>query len=1366
MMDEEKIEETESTKEKKKRKLLKKREKRAGNIMVVAFVTILAISTLNAAVLIPENSSRSQIVLVDTFGSGEVYLLNGMEIIDSYGDYVLIDADEDEIQTLTESDLSLDLLHDRTMISIKGHEFDIFEKDLDICDELSISSYPEGSKGIYIVHMLGPINPDWVNSLQSLDVQIINYVPNYAYEVRMTPEQVEEVKDLYFVDWVGIYQPAFKLQNGLKPGRVDIRMVPGSDHRTIETISSKISVDRSVSLGERGYRVIADVEDTEEINWIARMNDVYYISQYSEPQLASEIESQIIGGGIWIMDDQDGDPTTAYRVHGDFGAYINQLGYTGKDVIVNVADTGLGDGTIGDAGHPDFTGRVIGGYSYSEDGVWRDGGLGHGTHCTGSLAGDTYHGTGVQFAGSDGEFYVAQGLAYDSELFVLKIFTGGGAWIGPDEIYPILQIPKQQGDAYVQSNSWGDRGNPGHYIFDDEVFDAGVRDADEDSPGNDPMVVVAASGNEGRDGYQTTISPGTAKNTITIGGTETHSPDGRDYGQDRVSTNPNNVGDFSSRGWTADNRIKPDVVAPGQGILSTKCPESIPSSYMYSEDGRYEFMSGTSMATPAAAGAAAVVVEWYEVNYGEKPNPAMVKALMINTAEPLDSGQGNTGHIPNRDEGWGMVDISKLEYPLHAPVPFYLRDEVSLLSTGETDEYEIEVDRMDEPLKISLAWTDKNAMVGDDPTLKNDLNLEVESPSGNLYRGNAFSGGWTQANTDTMSDFDRNGDGWDDTNNVQNVFIHPDDLETGTHTVRITGHNVPSDANNDGYANQDYALVGYNALIIGDAPSIDVLSPQGDELWNSGEERDILWETEEGDDPIGWIDLAYSVDGGLLWNVIDTRLADTGSYTWEVPNENSEECLIRISAHDEVGRIGEGVSQGSFTITGTPPSPPQGLDVEHFDLKQTVDNSDFSEDYEPWNLFRDQDDGEARWDADSYISGGSIHVRAVQHGSGTTAEESYWEQELDPISSDIRVSAAYRRNIVLEDDIFDNVDHATVEILVHDTETGWQTLLMNDATNEGDTGWMPFGEVVYRPEGEVDIVRARMHVEARGGYLGDTAIGELWMDNITVWAEINEGGAHNHVSWDASPDDPEEVGHYNIYRMETQSGPWIDPIDSVIATGSSNYSYVDEDKGSADDIHWWYVVRAVGINGMEEDNTDAKQEPGADTTTFDVELDGEGWNFVSFNLIPVDSSLNTILDDPENGISGSYDKVMYYDASVGRWFSHVVDRSERFNNLDTWDHSMGVWIRMLEDDTLTVEGSAPVTTTIELHPGWNMIGLAVGIPGDHGLPEEVDKVGYYDALQDYNIAYESDTEGFVFHPGNGYYVLNPTDEILQWVVEY
>jgi len=812
-------------------------EKKLRKVLSVLLIAvILVIGTAIPAMLLMSDDSEA--AFFETANDGERVVMVRLdtdqnlrelvqygEIIDHYGQNVLLRTTSRGVEEL-HTQYDIQRLHNRNELSIKGNTFDTSRGVPEFNSELIIDEYEPGTEGLYIVDMIGPVNPEWRAEIEKTGADVINYQPNYAYEVVMTPEQADNIEDFEFVEWVGVYQPEFKLHNQLGEALeldmpVNVRLTPGFEETTLNSINSELNVLGVEDLQDNGYRLTITARSIEELEELATDPDVYHISPYVEPELYAEMDIQLIGGGQWFMDDEyptnddltppprQGDPQEPYRLHGDYGAYLNQLGYSGEGITISTADTGIGDGEAGDAGVEDFTDRVIGGYGFGQEDQWQDGHY-HGTACTGLIAGDTHRGTGDtwdEFQDGDMPYYMGQGLAYESEIFATKIFDDGGGFI-PSEYYPIVEEPAQRSDTYIHSNSWG-AGTMGEYVDTDEIFDQAVRDADRDDDENVPMVITVSAGNDGGRGdySQETGSPGNAKNVITVGGNQPYNP-GLGY------NNPENMYGASSRGWTEDNRVKPDVIAPSESVISQNTPL---------DGGGYVSASGTSFGNPLVAGAATIVVDWYEQNYEETPSPAMVKSILINTANELDPEVGDSsGHVPNRDEGWGVPDISKLEYPLDDPLGFQFEDQESLLTTGEVDEYDFNYQDEDEPLKITLTWTDKNALDGDSsggtPTLKNNLDLEVETPGGEIIRGNAFdlSGdgdsddGFTYPDAEVMADFDYNDDGWDDVNNVQNVFIHPDELEAGSYTVRVLGTNIPEDANNDGEANQDYALTTYN----------------------------------------------------------------------------------------------------------------------------------------------------------------------------------------------------------------------------------------------------------------------------------------------------------------------------------------------------------------------------------------------------------------------------------------------------------------------------------------------------------------------------------------------------------------------------
>ncbi len=1141
------------------------RSHKIGSILCITVLVISIFTLVGHAEVEPEDQTRDIVLITEDIESSRMKIDDiDMEIIDEYGEFTLVDIDVEDIEKLREKEIRFEELHGRTEISVKGHTFDIFEEEPDLDEELMIDEYQSGEEGLYLVHMLGPINPEWVQELKNKDVDIINYIPNYAYEVKMTPEQAEDVEELFFVDWVDIYHPGFKLSEGLETGSVEISLVRDAERKTINRIDSITESIGSADLLERNSKLTAEVDNEEDLVELAHLEDVYHISNRVEKTLDDEVATQIISGGSWIWD-PDEDPYSPWRGEDDefdYGSHVNQLGWSGEDEVIAVADTGI------NPDHLDFQERVVGGHYWdSED--WEDG-HGHGTHVAGSIAGDTHNGTGttvdtLEIDGIEieelGPYYAAQGPAYGSELFSVKIFDSSGEWVGPNDYFEIVESAAQNSDSYIHSNSWGSDENLGEYLASSEAYDEAVRDSNRMSLDNEPMVIVVAAGNEGSS-QNSVGAPATAKNVIAVGSTENFMPD--------LSTeNPDRVSLFSSRGWTDDNRVKPDVVAPGQNIISTD----------YEADGDYTRMSGTSMAAPAASGAASLVVEWYEEKYGDEPSPAMVRNLLINTAHDLDDDNGNTGPIPNRDEGWGMVNLPAL---MDSSAEFEFEDQNSLLETGDINEYEFEYEDEYEPIKVTLTWTDKEASEDETSTLKNNLDLEIETPSGEIIRGNAFdlSGdgvsddGYTYPDADVLEDFDTNGDGRDDVNNVQNVYIHPDDLETGSYTVRVIGTDINSDSNNDGLPNQDYALTMYNSLEEpeGENPSIEITSPSEGDVWEARTDEEISWDSEGGDDPTDTVSLYYSNDDGRSWEIIDEDVDDDEIYNWEIPNVDSRESRVRVEVTDEVGRTDYDISD-QFTIEGIPPEPPENLEVDHASVREGWHHVYEADHREPVDRAVGVDQKETWYGAvRTEIPEGEIKNIAYYHADDADSVRASIHQDEGGEPGEKLAETHDLRN-------FDNERWHEIPLknaLESTSNHYWIVLEIDDPGSE----YFPIG--IYDEEVEY------------GGYIKHSGTSG-WESRDYSWAvealvrETDEDD--NLLTWDSSSDDPDEVSHYNIYRADEDDGSGDDLIGQITADGSDRYEYIDENKGMEDTIFWWYVVRSVGENGLEDENEDAVQEP-------------------------------------------------------------------------------------------------------------------------------------------------------------------------------
>ncbi len=1185
--------------------------------LTIICVTLLMTSVFGITIgdFVSREGQKTRTILVKDPTDKEVNLLNKQDIkvLDEYGSYLLVDVSgEKTIESLERTSLEIDTLPNRTDISVKGHGFDIFDEEPRISSDLKLESYKPGEEGRYIVHMLGPINPEWRESLENKDVNIINYVPNYAYEVTMTPEKAEKIKEFSFVDWVGIYHPGYKLQSDIDPDiPVNVQVRSQLNKNKMLNINSKLSRDsRIISIDdnpEKGFHMTINVSSEESLKDLARMRDVYYISQQVEPKLHDEIATQITGGGSWLIDNDD-NSYTPYREYGDHGSYINQLGYTGKNVTVAVADTGIY------ANHSDFQDRVIGGYSYTEnEDNWTTGNLHyHGTHCAGSVAGDTYNGTGMtinEFSFSDelGPYYAAQGSAPQSELYAVRIFGSSAGWVGPDDIYDIVEVAAQNSTSYIHSNSWG-AAVEGEYTAMSNSYDIAVRDANSNATGNQPMVITTSAGNSGP-GDGTVGTPATAKNVITVGSTENFLPD---FEQFDGAENPDKISGFSSRGWTVDNRIKPDVVAPGEEIISTG-PDS--------ED-HYMISSGTSMANPNVAGASAVIVDWYKANYGKKPSPAMVKSLLINSAYDLDEDNGNTKPIPNKKEGWGMVDLSKLQYPKNNPVPYMLKDQTSLITTGEQDKYVVTPKQADKPLNITLTWTDEEAEPGDNPTLKNDLNLEIVTPEGKVYRGNAFDNdgdgvsdsGYSYPNTDAMDVFDTNGDGWDNVNNVENVYIPAEDVKSGVYTVRVKGHNIPADSNNDGQANQDYALSVYNSKDFHITTDRKRYSSE-DKVEVTVKDKDLK---KKETLKIGAYSDTQPEGINLTLEGDENTYYFTGNFTISEKNSDS---VLQVSHKDQItveywDETQATIITANAFVDGKPPKPPGNFEVDWYGHQSF---SLFDDDVEQGNIgyITKKSHSEAsNWSIRE--NGASTGNSSWDFGNGQYNKTSEHGMKSSLISPTIKIPE-YVVDATLTFDhwrSFNNLwDGGNVKISTKGTDGPWNPItpekgydgVIEDAYGNplgGQKGWANKKDWEKVTFDLSDYVGKSIHIRWDVGVEAyDKNYGEGWrIDNITVIGENWNGTQHNRLSWSPSPS--EHVVKYNIYRAKSPEGPW-NQTNLLTSVSGDSTEYVDNFAGKADDVKWWYIVRAEEDVGLEEKNNLMLSEPGDPTLNITSPTKGE-----------------------------------------------------------------------------------------------------------------------------------------------------------------
>lgn len=614
------------------------------------------------------------------------------------------------------------------------------------------------------------------------------YVPENAYLIEATPKVLAAISAWPEVAWAGEYQAAYKrsqpvrtlLAQGLATTRAySVLLFQGDDvpavAREIETLTGA-SVLAATALPDGGL-VRAQLTPAQ-VETISSWGEVQWIEPYSKPRLWNDVSVR----------------TTMMNVSNAWSV----LGLTGAGQTIAVADTGLDTGNTNTL-HADFSGRVTGfGWSngaYSASYSWGDTDA-HGTHVSGSVLG-----SGLL---STGRF---KGVSYEARL----IIQGTQADLSglPASLAALFTQAFTNG-ARIHSDSWG-YDDHGYYNTDSRAVDQFVWS-------NRTMLIVIAAGNSGADTNvvdgvvdpMSVASPATAKNCLTVGAAENFRTSGgystlyrwgtawpSDYPANPISidylsrpytNNLQGLAAFSSRGPCNDGRIKPDIVAPGTDIISTRSRAATGTGWgTDTGNTNYLFEGGTSMATPLTAGAAGLARQWVITTGGiTNPSAALLKALLLSGARNLAPGQYGTGAQqeipnvrPNNAAGWGHVDLFTTLSP--GTNQFLHLFDTNSLATGQTNTWLLPIGATPtNTFILTLAYADYWGTAGSGKQLVNDLDLTVQTPSGNTL----YANGRTSV---------------DATNNVEMIeFTAP---ETGNYLVRVHGRSVPSGGS------QPYALV-------------------------------------------------------------------------------------------------------------------------------------------------------------------------------------------------------------------------------------------------------------------------------------------------------------------------------------------------------------------------------------------------------------------------------------------------------------------------------------------------------------------------------------------------------------------------------
>ncbi len=631
-----------------------------------------------------------------------------------------------------------------------------------------LNAVRQAGPDLHLVQYVGATDDAWLGDLAARGLHVVQYIHPYTYVVWGEAEQLPQAARAAAVRWTGPFLPAYRLLPAFRSAEKTATQARALMVRAArpDAVSTQIE---SLGLKTRGLRnlndrfaIVSFDSTAAQLADVAQVPGVYSVRPVpTDGGLRSEMSNQVCANNV----------NGSNQAFPGYQTWLAGIGLDGTGVIMANVDGGV------QTGHPDLVNRFLGctgttcGNSATDN---------HGTHTAGIMAADGSSGTTDSFGFLRG-LGVAPGANMVEQVYS-PWFTQAGGML-------LLMKDSYNNGASLSGNSWGPSGTPQGYDDDTMQVDIGVRDADADTPGNQPLTYVLSFMN-GNGGVSSQGTPDEAKNLFNIGSTKMQSGSGAQY------LDINNLSANSAHGPALDGRTIPHMVAPGCSVDSTITAST------------YGLMCGTSMASPHVAGAVALFIEYYRglPGFTVDPSPALIKAAFLPVARDLagnlDADGGVLGHPFDSKQGWGRMDLPAVLDP-QVQVR-YFDDPVIFDSSGEEWSQFVSADDPNQPIRMMLVWTDApgHGLGGSTPAWNNNLDLIVED-GGTTYRGNAFdSNGWSQA-----------GGAADTKNNTEGVFIGP--TAPGTYNIRVVATNINSDGvpSFGDATDQDFALVCYNCAL-------------------------------------------------------------------------------------------------------------------------------------------------------------------------------------------------------------------------------------------------------------------------------------------------------------------------------------------------------------------------------------------------------------------------------------------------------------------------------------------------------------------------------------------------------------------------
>ncbi|MBX3388906.1 MAG: S8 family serine peptidase [Phycisphaeraceae bacterium] len=624
---------------------------------------------------------------------------------------------------------------------------------------------PAKSGSRYVLQLNGTLNDHQRALLAQTGARLGDYLPANAYLADLSRADLDAIAALGFVRWAGEWRPEWKIEP-----QIGSRAFSSEERKAIASAGEVLvqaylfdGVPADVAKREIESFTGATVEDSVRIGGmetlavripLANVRELSNADSIRFVEELPEFTERSNTNTRWIVQSNISNSTPLYDagIHGE-GQIIGIMDGGFQPAHCSFSDPALAI-TTGNTPGVFPTHRKVAAYNVPLVSS------SHGTHVAGTAMGN-----------QSGEVNDnTRGIAYNARVCFRTYSTPVSAF--PIDVH--LTTHANQG-ATVHTNSWGDDGTT--------AYNAICRAIDLFSYDHEDNLVCFASTN-----LSALKNPENAKSVLAVG---------------KSGGSGSQTGSCSTlSGPTADGRRKPEVFAPGCSTISASSSTSCGTTTM----------TGTSMASPAVAGAASLIRQYFTDGFyptGAKvpsnslvPSGALLRAMLTNSSVDMTAYPSPNQVPPNRYEGFGRILLDNAVYLAGDARKLLVKDirntSGSALTTSSVSTTNFRVQGSGQSLRVTMAFSDAPATIPTSFAPVNDINLRVIDPFGNVYLGNVIN---------ATTGLSQTGGGADAINSIELVVLNSP--ATGNWRAEVVGAAV------------NVGTQGFGLVITGDVASFN-----------------------------------------------------------------------------------------------------------------------------------------------------------------------------------------------------------------------------------------------------------------------------------------------------------------------------------------------------------------------------------------------------------------------------------------------------------------------------------------------------------------------------------------------------------------